>query len=244
MLLLTSSVFPLMAEAKRLVKTSWWEGLAMGKTGSCSGGQGLAQHSFNPIICWRVKLHSLPGGCLVWGDPALESTGSMVGLVVTSKRVYAKGDLPVPLSCGESLPTHSSTGGPPTLAGSFGSVSCGATASLGVLADTEFCSCSPKLESLYPPVLWKSYNQISLAPFVGSPGWEAWCWVQNLDVSVRTSLVLLFSCLWVTHLAGIGFDFTVIVSLLPFCCGFFFVFGCGYFLLVGSSILLSMVFNS
>ena len=33
------SVCPLMDEHKRLVQTSWWEGLAIGKTGSCSGGQ-------------------------------------------------------------------------------------------------------------------------------------------------------------------------------------------------------------
>ena len=35
------SVFPLMD--KMLVQASWWEGLAVGKTGSCSGGQGYAQ---------------------------------------------------------------------------------------------------------------------------------------------------------------------------------------------------------
>ena len=57
----------------------------------------------------------------------------MVGLMVNSKRVYAKGDfpslmLPVPQPRGEPLPVHASTGDPPTLAGSFGSVSCGVTA--------------------------------------------------------------------------------------------------------------------
>ena len=56
--------------------------------------------------------------------------GSIVGLMVTSKRVYAKGDLPrlllpVPCPCGEPLLTHTSTGDPPTLAGRFGSVPCG-----------------------------------------------------------------------------------------------------------------------
>jgi len=35
------------------------------------------------------------------------------------------------------------------------------------------------------------------SPFVRSPGWEAWCGVQNLHNSERTSLVLLFSSLWV-----------------------------------------------
>ena len=32
------SVCPLMNEDKRLVQDSWWEGLTVGKTGSCSGG--------------------------------------------------------------------------------------------------------------------------------------------------------------------------------------------------------------
>ena len=46
------------------------------------------------------------------------------------------------------------------------------------------------------------------SPFVRSSGWEAWRGVQNLHNSGRTSLVLLFSSLWITHLAGMGFDFT------------------------------------
>ena len=39
---------------------SWWDGLAVGKTGSCSGGQGHIQKVFNPIFCWWVGLCSLP----------------------------------------------------------------------------------------------------------------------------------------------------------------------------------------
>ena len=61
------------------------------------------------------------------------------------------------------------------------------------------------------------------SPFVGSPGWKACCRVQNLHNSGRTSLVLLFSSLWVTHLAGMRFDFIAVVPLLPSHCGFFFV---------------------
>ena len=90
--------------------------------------------------------------------------------------------------------------------------------------------------SLFPPVLWKSYNQTPLAsrsdspgipsPFVGSLGWEAWRGVQDLHHSGRTSLVL-FSSLWVTHLADTGLEFIMIVPLLRYCCSFFFVFGCG-----------------
>ena len=58
--------------------------------------------------------------------------------------------------------------------------------------------------------------------FVGSQDWEAWHGVQNLHKSGRTSLVLLFISLWVTHPR---FDFSMIVPLLPSCCGFFFVLG-------------------
>ena len=58
-----------------------------------------------------------------------------------------------PYPCGETLLTHSSTGDPLTLADSFGSVSCGLTApSLWVLS--RFCLCAPRLESLFPLVLW------------------------------------------------------------------------------------------
>ena len=39
------SVCPLIDEDKRLVQASWWEGLAVGEPGSCSGGQGCAQFS-------------------------------------------------------------------------------------------------------------------------------------------------------------------------------------------------------
>ena len=72
------------------------------------------------------------------------------------------------------------------------------------------------------------------SPFVGSPGWEACCEVQNLLNSWRTSLVLLFSSLWVTHLAGMRFDFIIIVPLLPshwllHCLWTFFLRGVGGF---------------
>ena len=51
--------------------------------------------------------------------------------------------------------------------------------------------------------------------------------VLNLHNSGRTSLVLLFSSLWVTHPAVMGFDFIVVAPLLLSCCGFFSVFRCG-----------------
>ena len=42
-MVLISSVCPLMDENKRLVQASSWEGLAVGKTGSCLGEQGQTQ---------------------------------------------------------------------------------------------------------------------------------------------------------------------------------------------------------
>ena len=140
------------------------------------------------------------------------------------------------------------------LAGSPGSVSCGIPVPfLWVLVCMRFCLCPLWLKSLFPPVFWKSYNQIPLAfrsdslespsSFVRSLGLEAWHGIQNLHNSGRTSLVLLFSSLWVTHPMVTGLDFIVIMPLLLSCFVFFFVFGCGvsFFFLVCSSILLSIV---
>ena len=130
--------------------------------GLAPGGRSLL--CFNPIICWQVGFHSLPGSCLAWADQALGSTGSMVGLMATSKRTYGKGDLPglrlsVPLSLGEPQPTQASSGDPPTLEGSFGSASCGVTAPfLEVLVCARVCLHPPTLESLFPPFLCKSYK--------------------------------------------------------------------------------------
>ena len=69
--------------------------------------------------------------------------------------------LPGPPSLWWTPASHTSTRDPPT--GSFDSVSCGGSAPfLWVLVCTRFCLCPPRLESLFPPVLWNSYNQIPL----------------------------------------------------------------------------------
>ena len=100
----------------------------------------------------------------------------MVGIKVTSKRTYTKEHLPVlllPVSPSLRWPllTHTSTGDPPTLAGGFGSVSCGVTSPfLWIVVCTKSCLCPLRLESLFPLVLWKSYNQILLAFKVRFPG--------------------------------------------------------------------------
>ena len=94
--------------------------------------------------------------------------GSMVRLMVTSKRVYTIGDLPRHLL--PAPPTlrwapahprlHSKLS---TLAGGFGSVSFGVTAPFPwILVCARFCLYPPRLESLFPPVLWTSCNQIPL----------------------------------------------------------------------------------
>ena len=103
-----------------------------------------------------------------------------------------------------------------------------------VLVHTKICLCPPRVESLFPLVPRSSCNQIPLTlkvrfsgdlqslgqnPSLGvGRGW-------NLDNGARTSSVLLFSNLWVTHLAGTGFDSVVIVLLLPSCYSFSFVLG-------------------
>ena len=190
-----------------------------------------------------MGLYSLLISFFSWGNPTLGSTCSVIGLMVNSERAHANRDipgllLPVPHPCGEPLLTHASTEDPPTPAGSFGSVCCGVTAPLlGVPVHTRFCLCPPRLAFSFAPVLWKSYDKESCwssrsdslgipSPFVGSAGWEAWHEFQNLHNSGRTSLVLLFSSFWVTHLMGMEFDFIMIASLLPSCCSFF-VFGHG-----------------
>ena len=160
--------------------------------------------------------------------------------MANSKRVYSKGELSVLPSLWWALLTRTSTGGPPTPAGSLGAASCGVTAPLlWVLVHAKFCLCPARLEPLFPSVLWKAYNQVLpalKARFPGDsrslccvPDWESCRGVQNIHSSVRISVVVLFSSLWVTHLVGMRFDFIVIAPLLPSCCSFFFVFGCGVF---------------
>ena len=158
----------------------------------------------------------------------------MIGLMANSKRVYANESFQCLCACGEPLLTHASTGDPPTLAGSFdfgflwghGSspLGLGACKILFVPSKTGVSGSLSPLEGLWSnpagpqgQVPW-GFSVPLLDPQAG---------IQNLRNSGRTSLVLLFSSLWVTHLAGMGFDFIVIASLLLSCCSFFFVFGRG-----------------
>ena len=155
--------------------------------------------------------------------------------------MYTKGDRPRPgpHPYSEPLQTHASTGDLPMLAGHFGSVSCGGVTapSLWVLVHARFCLYSPRLEFLSPPVLWEFCNQISLGFKVRFPGnSQSLCQIRRLQSLPWGSepseqwenfFRTLLSSLWVTHLEGMGFDFIVIVPLLPSCWGFLFVFGRG-----------------
>ena len=158
--------------------------------------------------------------------------------MATLMRAYTKGDLqgllqPVPHSCGMPLPSHISTGDPPTLVGGFGSVSYGVTAPfLWVLVHAKFCCALQGWSLCFPqscgsPVI-KSHWPSRSVPLLDPPGCEAWHGIQNLHNSGRSSLALLFSSLWVIHPAGIGFDFIMISIIwlwLPVClwtCNIFF----------------------
>ena len=179
----------------------------------------------------------------------------MVSLKEIPKTAYDKGDIPSYRQCAspssELLLTHASTGGPPAPAVVLAQflvepmlLPSGSLCTQGfVCALWVWSLCFP--QSCGSPVIkscWASRSD-SLgihSPFVGSPGWGAWCGVPNLHNSGRTSLSLLFFSLWVTHPAGLGFDFIVIMPLLPSHWSFFFVFGHGYLFLVDSCILLSL----
>ena len=138
-----------------------------------------------------------------------------------------------PCACGEPLLTQGSTGDPPALAGGldFGLLwgHCSSPLGLGackiLFVPSKTGVCFPQYSgSLLIRSHWPSRPDCLgiPSPFVGSPGWETWHGVQNLHNSVRTSLVFLFSSLWVTHLAVTAFDLIVIVPLLPSFWGFFF----------------------
>ena len=144
---------------------------------------------------------------------------------MVNKRIYAKSPHP----CFEPLLTHTSTEGPLQQV---------VLVQSPMLMCAKFCVCPPGLESLLPSVLWKFCNQIPLALKARFPGdSQSLCWIPRLGSLTWGSEcsqqwenllgLLLFSSLWVTHLAGMGFDFIIIEPLLPSCCSFFFVFGCG-----------------
>ena len=73
----------------------WWEKLSLALVGRALLSKALIQLYADGWGC-------TPSLVVVWPEG---STGSMVGLMVNSKRVYTQGDLPVPHLCGEPLLT-------------------------------------------------------------------------------------------------------------------------------------------
>ena len=101
----------------------------------------------------------------------------------------------------------------------------------------DFCLCSPRIESLLPPALWKYCNQILLDLKVRFPGFPcpfADPQTEKPDVGLRTfTKVENFFGIIVLQFVdsppggyGIWFYHDCAPPILA-CCGFFFAFGCG-----------------
>ena len=158
----------------------WWVELSVALVGS-------AQYNFNLLVYWWVGLSSLPVGCLAWGNRALEATDSLVGLMATLGGLMPRSTsqnfcCQCPCPCSEPQPPPASAGDPPILGGRSGSVSYGVTApSPWVPMRTLLCLCPPRVESLFPPVLSKSCNEIPLAFKVWFSGISpSRCWTPRL----------------------------------------------------------------
>lgn len=90
----------------------------------------------------------------------------------------------------------------------------------------------PSVESLFAPVLGFSafkpcwppkQTALSPPPPDARPlGWGAWHEAQSCQSCWITSVIQLFSGLWVTHPGGVGFDYIVCVPLV-LSCAFFLV---------------------
>ena len=109
-----------------------------------------------------------------------------------------------------------------------------------------FCLCPARLESLFPPVLWKSCNQIPLAFKVRFHGhFQSLCPVPRLgsltcgsESSQRWEIFFIIIVLQFVGHPPVSYWIWFYCD----CCSFFFVIGHGIsFFLVGSSALLLMV---
>ena len=181
----------------------------------------------------------------------------MVGLMENSKRFYAKGDLPRQL-----LPVPPSlwwTPADPRLhkrpsntsrwfCFSFLWSHCSFPLSLGackvLFMPSKTGICFPQsCGSLVIKSYWSSWSD-SLgvpSPFVGSPGWGAWCGILNLHNSGRTSFLLLLSSLWVTLLAGMGLILSWLCPSYCLAVASSLSLDAPYLFWMGSSVLLWMV---
>ena len=89
------------------------------------------------------------------------------------------------------------------------------------LCFSQSCGC-PELKLSWPS---KPSALGALPPNIRPSGWGTWGRAQKCHFCGRISPIELISCLWVTHLAGLGFYYLTKVPLLPSQCGFLFVFG-------------------
>ena len=152
--------------------------------------------------------------------------GSVVRLEATSKRLLRQGRTFsdwFPHPCGEPLWTHTSIGGPPTWAGSPGSVSCGATAPCPwvLVAHKVLFLPSQDWSLCFPPILWSNPTGLQGQIPWGLPAPLLDTQAGKPDVRF-TTFTTVGELLWyhcslvrVTHPAGVGFGFIVIVPLLP-----------------------------
>ena len=171
------------------------------------------------------------GSCLAWGNPALGPRGSMIGLMANSRRVHAKGDLPGPPSPWWAPADPHRHRRPCNTSREFWfSLLWGHCSSLWVLVRAKFYLCPPRLESLFPSVLWEAYNQTPLALKARFPGdSQSLCRVPRLGSLMWGSepsqqCENLFGIIVLQSVGhppnGYGFDFIVIAPLLPSHCGF------------------------
>ena len=180
-----------------------------------------------------MGLHPIPISCLRWPSPGVHRLCGRVNgnLQEGSNQGSQARTAAASVESHSWPPLHRR---PSSTSRQVWSVSCGVPAPFSwVLVHTALCAlpdCFPQscgshgIKSCWPS---KSHSLGILSSFARYLDWEAWHRSQNFQNSERTSLVLLFSSLWVAHPTGIGFDFIVIAPILLFRCSVSFVFGHG-----------------